>query len=186
MAHSSWSYASEIELKVEVGHTCLLCDSRIGLPACDMMENIEDANPPNLAVEKGKGDVVAPSLTQPHESSNPTITLYSSPGKGKSPIFNRSNSPPPILHSPLVFAPPPLPSEARDLRSTVVDSVSAALEEEGMDEDNNQEEGLSENDDDILLDEEGPDNSVTLDQFQEEARRETLVRKRFSPCDLFP
>lgn len=68
----------------------------------------------------------------------------------------------------------------------MVDSVSAALEEEGMDEDNNQEEGLSEKDDDILSNEEGPDNSMTLDQFQEEARREALVRKRFSPCDIFP
>lgn len=47
----------------------------------------------------------------------------------------------------------------------VVDSVSAALEVEGMDEDSEQEDNFTDDDDDILSDDEGPDDFMTLDQF---------------------
>lgn len=46
-----------------------------------------------------------------------------------------------------------------------------------MEEDSDQEEDVSEGTDDQMSEEEEPDDLMTLDQFQEEARREALICK---------
>lgn len=98
-------------------------------------------------------------------------------GKGKSPIFSRSNSPPPILRTSFQSSNPrPLQAE-RDPHLLVVDQVSAALLDGDMDEDSDEGADSSGDEDEEMPDDEDPDNDVTLVQYQEEARREALIRK---------
>lgn len=59
--------------------------------------------------------------------------------------------------------------------------VSEALDEGDMEEDNSEEEGFS--DDDEMSANEGPDASMTLVQYQTEARRDALIRKRMHVVD---
>lgn len=69
-----------------------------------------------------------------------------------------------------------------------MDKVSAALEEDDMEENNSQDEDYSEDEDDEVEEspDDGPDDSMTLIQYQTEARREALVRKGSNLSDLSP
>lgn len=67
----------------------------------------------------------------------------------------------------------------------VVDRVSAALDSSHMVEDGSSEDGDSENSNEIMSDDE-PDNLMTLDQYKEEARRESLIRKGHQASTSLP
>lgn len=72
-----------------------------------------------------------------------------------------------------------------------VDKVSAALDDDGMEEDNSQDEDYSdEESDDEIWDmeppDDGPDDSMTLIQYQTKAHKEALVRKGSNLSDLSP
>lgn len=59
-----------------------------------------------------------------------------------------------------------------------------------MEEDDSQDDGYSDEDDEDMSDEEeddvGPDDSMTLVQYQAEARRDALVRKGSNISDVTP
>lgn len=55
--------------------------------------------------------------------------------------------------------------------------LSVALNGGDIDEDNSQDEEYSEEKDDEMWDDEGIDDSITLVQYQEEARREAFIKK---------
>lgn len=93
--------------------------------------------------------------------------------------FVHLNSPPPILRSSLHPPSPCSPQSERDAHLLVVDHVSAALLDGDMDKDSTGDTGLSDDDGDAKeMSEDGdPDDDMTLVQYQEEARREALIRK---------
>lgn len=103
---------------------------------------------------------------------------------GKSTPSIRSNSPPPILHSSL-HTPPHRPSQPeRSPHLLIVDQVSAALNEEIMDEDSDGDpdddidsDDDGESDDDGMSQDDEPEDDMTLIQYQAEVRRDALIRK---------
>lgn len=61
--------------------------------------------------------------------------------------------------------------------TSLVEKVSSALEAGDMEEDSSNDEDLSDEDDDVLSDDDCSDDDMTLNQYQEEARRDALIRK---------
>lgn len=134
---------------------------------------------PNAPRENALSDVLShpiSSTTLAEENCTPTLPFLSF-HTFKGSLGQRSQSPPPVLLSSITNiqshrAPVPLPDHSR-----IVAQVTAALDEGSMEEDSDQEEDVSEGTDDQMSEEEEPDDLMTLDQFQEEARREALIRK---------
>lgn len=59
-----------------------------------------------------------------------------------------------------------------------------ALDEGSMDEDCSEDGDCFEEEDDEMSEEDGPDDSMTIFQYQEEIRRESLICKSVHPVDL--
>lgn len=69
---------------------------------------------------------------------------------------------------------------------TLVDKVSSALKPGNMEEDNSEDEDLSGNDDEEMSEDEDPDDAITLIQYQDEARWESLIRKNPQSSEVSP
>lgn len=92
-------------------------------------------------------------------------------------VSSRSKSPPPILRSFLPIA--SNPSSLADLSySSLVERVSSSLDNRDMEEDSEDSDDLlSKEDEEIPNEDDGATDSMTLVQYQEEVRRDDLIRK---------
>lgn len=69
---------------------------------------------------------------------------------------------------------------------TLVDKVSSALKPGNIEEDNSEDEDLPGDDDEEMPEDEGPDDAITLIQYQDEARWESLIRKNPQSSEVSP
>lgn len=92
------------------------------------------------------------------------------------PLEYRHRSPPPVLLSSIAEDSSP-PANPNPEHSNLVDRLTAALDDGSMEEDSDQDDDESENSDDQMSEEGEPEDLMTLNQFQEEARRVALIRK---------
>lgn len=118
----------------------------------------------------------APSSVQSKTNPSPTPQLHSTP-RGIRPLDQRSRSPPPVLMQSISDGHSPRTLSLSQDHSRLVDQVSAALDEGSMEEDSGHNDDDSVEFDDQMSEEDEPDDMMTLDQFQEETRREALIRK---------
>lgn len=111
--------------------------------------------------------------------ANPSPTQLHPPYPEKNgPLISRNSSPPPVLLSSIGENPSLNPANPISDHLKLVGQVSGVLEEGSMDEDSDPDGSASEDLDDQMSEEEDePDNLMTLDQYQEEARRVALIRK---------
>lgn len=147
---------------------------------------------PNVHIEPSKSqDIVLPSqVTSPPSFSNQITPLHLSPTNGKGINSSRSKSPPPDLRSSVSPPRPFPPINVTNSHFTLVDKISNALKGEDMEEDASQDEDYSDEDDEDMSDEEDideePEDSMTLVQYQAEARHEALVQKGSIISDVSP
>lgn len=136
-------------------------------------------------------EVTPPNVLPPNPSTHTSPPLHLPPGEKTQLRPHRSKSSNHVLRSSITPASPSQPSVPTTSHGALVDIVSAALEDDGIEEDNSQDEDYSDDEDDDEMSteespDEGPDDSMTLIQYQTEARREALVRKGSNLSDRSP
>lgn len=137
-------------------------------------------SPPSMT--KSQDGTILASKASPPNLTTQITSFHPPPEKAERFIPRRQTSPPPTLRSSLQ---PPFTSSSHPnpcSHSDLVEKISAALEVEGMEADDCQDEDFSDEDDDDEMSEEeilpdSPDDDMTLAQYQTEARRDSLVRK---------
>lgn len=124
--------------------------------------------------------------TDPTNQLNPSHRIRDI---GKYHVSPRPPSPPPILRSTLPTLNPHPPDSLNSSHISIVDRVASALDsgDSGdMEEDCSEDEDPSDEDEVDTSDDEGLDDSMTLNQYQEEARRDALIRKSINVAKVSP
>ncbi|XP_039145598.1 uncharacterized protein LOC120282820 [Dioscorea cayenensis subsp. rotundata] len=106
----------------------------------------------------------------PDTSSVPNVALINS-------SLTRSGSPPPIIHSSILNTTKLVGSPSENLHAMAVDRVITALDDGNLDDSDQEDEDSDDSEDAMSDEDDGPDDSMTLVQYQEEVRKETLARK---------
>lgn len=104
---------------------------------------------------------------------------------GKNRSSFHSSSPPPILRSSLqdIASPACIGDQSH---SSQVEKVSSALDPGLIEEDSSKDEDFSADEHEEMSDDGDPDDDMTLNQYQEEARRDALIRKNSQTSDVLP
>lgn len=142
-------------------------------PAVDSSLEIISPTLRNVALDvaPSPGIEPAPNGSFPSDSSIHLSLSHTALDVGKTKNFIRPSSPPPILRSSLQD-PSPLTCTGDQSHVTLVDKVSSALDPGTMEEDDTDGEDLSKDEDEEMSEDGGPDDAMTLIQYQEEARRD--------------
>lgn len=97
--------------------------------------------------------------------------------KNKNHILPSSSSPPPVVRSSIFSSPPSIIPNPNCSHAMAVDKVSAALDGDPGEDDSGGDDCHSDEDGSAMSDDDETDDLMTLDQYQEEVRRENLIRK---------
>lgn len=113
----------------------------------------------------------------PLEKTSPLTQPSHRPPKIIEPLDRRHRSPPPVLLSSIVEDSSLNVASPNPEHSKIVGQVTAALDDGSMEEDSKYDDEASEDSDAQMSEEEEPDDLMTLNQYQEEARRVALICK---------
>lgn len=118
----------------------------------------------------------------PNSSPIHTQALCSSPpavldSPARNPSSSHLGSPPPIIRSSVLSSPYIHSPSSENHHSMAVDNILSALSENLSERSETGTEDDSGESDDAMSDDDGPDDAMTLMQYQNESRRETLIRK---------
>lgn len=124
----------------------------------------------------------SPSSVAPIQeySATPLALLPSQqPNKGDKSHHKHSSSPPPVLRTSIPLITPQLEVDPIRTHSMLVDKVNNILQDPpsyGI-SDEDVDDGSSENSEDEMVEDDDPDDMMTIVQYQSEAHREALIRK---------